>query len=694
MSGDPAPAALPTNRTGVTRFIAGDSYATIPVTGLVFQNQAPWTIEVWFSLDALVDTMTIFGKSGEFTLGTVGPSLTAYLQGQFAPLISDPVLVTGLPYYACAVYDGQTMSLYLNGALVAQSSVAANPRATANPIALGSGNPPTPGSGFYGEIQGLRLWSQAMNPEILTNYQFSDFDASTPNLLTQLDFTVSPPADSSSAGVVPVLGAHAVYVPFVPAVTLSVNSFCDTYNDGSVNPGGSSTPFSIGAWIRPSLANADGPMFVFANGVEESNSGATLFVTQAGNVQFQVGNSPVLSSQATLSDGAWAYVVATWSANTGTLYINGASDASASNMTLAGTMANGEPLIGAIASIGSQLPISSFQGQVQSVCIWNVALSQAQVMQSKTQGPRLDDTTCTAFYDLSRPPVQNQITLNPVGLVSGAAVAPSALGTSSAALFEASVPRSSGAPPAAPGPGEAAFFEQHERLFESFMDGFDLTDAQRSYFQSLFATRLREGHRDVLNGTHPALLNCRIDPLPDGRARVVQIAPDGTEVELFVGDLDACTLWCIQLIAAIVAALWAAFGFTVSAQSYMQGGAQAFLGTRIGGMGTFLPRLAQLFQNGVTAQSIRAAIALFHEYQLLMPLVTLSYQTVLATLSWWTILSLGVRVLLLMSPSAPLELLWLVAQLAYSVAAVQTAYTTGRPANCPPSRGLAVQAAG
>ncbi|HEX8527664.1 LamG domain-containing protein [Allosphingosinicella sp.] len=684
MSGDPVPAALPANNTGVTRFVAGNAYATIPITGLTFQNQAPWTIEAWFSLDALVDNMTIFGKTGEFTLGTAGSSLTAFVQGQFAPLVSDPLLVTGLPYYACVIYDGQTMSLFLNGALVAQSSVAANPAATSNPLALGSGNPPVLGNGFYGEIQGLRLWNAAMNPQIITNYQFSHFPASTTNLLTQLDFTTTPPTDSSGAGIVPVLGASAVYVPFVPAVTMAVNSFCDTYNDASVNPGGSATPFSVAAWICPSLANLSGPMFVFANGVQESNSGATLAVNASGRIEFQVGDSPILTSTAVLADGNWAYVAATWSGGNGALYINAIADNSATNMALAGTLAAGEPMIGAIASVGAKLPISSFQGQIQSVCVWSTALTPAQVHQYMTMSPQLDPN-CVAFYDLSRPPVQNQITLNPVGLVSGAAVAPTGIQASAASVFSELRPHLTQALPPAPSApiGSTEFFAEHESLFDTFMTGFDITEAQRSYFAGLFATRLREGHRDVLNGTHPALLNCRIESLSGGGSRLVHIAADGTEIELFRGDVDPCAMWFAQLVIAVVCALQAAYGLAVSAQTFFQQGAGAFLGTRVL---PIMPRLAAIFQGGVTPQAIWAAILLLNKYQLLMPLLTLSYQTVLAALSWWTILSLGVRVLLVMSPSAPLEILWLVAQLAYSIVAVQTAYTTGRPDNCPPAR--------
>jgi hypothetical protein len=226
---------LPPNHTGVTRFTTSTGAATFATCPISFQNNSAWTIELWCSLDALVDFMPMVSKGTEFTLGSKGATLYAALGGQTVPLQSQPVLATGVPYYVAVAYDGLTMSLYLNGALAAQATTNANPPLMSTPLSVGSG--------FYGEVQELRLWTAAMNSTYLGNNQFNAFPSGTSNLAAQVDFTVTPPADTSGNGVVPTLNANAVYVRFVPAATLATTSFCDPYNDEAVNPAGSQQPF-------------------------------------------------------------------------------------------------------------------------------------------------------------------------------------------------------------------------------------------------------------------------------------------------------------------------------------------------------------------------------------------------------------------------------------------------------------------
>ena len=661
---------LPPNHTGVTRFTTSAGAATFATSPISFQNNAPWTIELWCSLDALVDLMPMVSKGAEFTLASKGATLYAALGGQTAPLQSQSLLATSTPYYICVVYDGATMSLYLDGALAAQATTNANPPVSSTPLTIGNG--------FYGEIQGLRLWTQAMNANILGQNQFNDFPINTANLAAQVDFTVSPPVDSSGHNLVPTLNANAVYVPFVPAGALITNSFCDPYNDGAVNPGGAQQPFSITAWVCPDVNGK--LMYVFTNGVEESNSGVTLGIDGAGKLLFQVGDSAVLSSQATLADGVWVFVAATWSSPNGVLYINANQDSSSSAMTLAGSLASGEPLVGAIASVGAQLPINSFDGQVQSVCVWNIALTAQQVATYLTASPQTDPN-CVAYYDLSQAPAQNQISFNPLGLVAGAALAPTPV-YSGQQLLARHPTAFATLTPAKPLPpvDSQAFLAESEAEFATFMDGFALTDAQRAFFRDLYATRLREGQRDLLAGVTADMARVRIDARPQGGSRMIYVHPDGAEEILYDGVFDACTLWCIELIVAIVGALWLALGLAYNYSSFLKGMTN-FFGTRINAIG-IMPQLTALFRNGVSSKAIYAALKLLHEYSLLTSIAKLSYQLIFSSLSWWTILSLGMRIVLLMSPTAALEILWLIAQLAYSIYSINQILGQ-RPPNCP-----------
>ncbi|KVO02068.1 hypothetical protein WK59_06575 [Burkholderia ubonensis] len=673
---------LPPNHTGVTRFKASDGVCTLATVPLSFQNRAPWSIEVWFSLDALVDFMPLVGKNNEFTLATKGRTLYAAFANQLTPLQSAAVLETATPYYVSVIYDGQNMTLNLNGVVLAQATANVNPPASGNPLQIGGG--------FYGEIQGFRCWNYAVNVNTLSDNQWTDFPSGSRGLLAQVDFTVWPPLDSSGNGIMPSFSGSVAFAPFVPSVVLETSAFSDPYNDNLVNPGGDQTPFSVSAWICPYPIGD--LMYIFTNGVAESNSGMTLAVNAAGNVEFQVGNGPTLTSESVLQNGAWVNIAVTWSNNVGTLYINGTQDSTATNMGLAGMLAAGEPLIGAIASIGAQLPIASFQGFVQNVGVWKIALTAQQVTQYMTSSPQLDPN-CLAAYDLSASPAQNLVSLNPTGLVAGAALLPTPVGVSSYVPFQRPLARP--APLALalhagqnlPGAtlattlGGTAFLQQQVQDFDKFLGALPLSADQRAAFKSQFDAKLRQGQTDFLAGKLQNHMQCRIDALPNGVNRLVHLAADGEHI-VYEGTLSQCTLWCIQLVAAIVGALFTALGFALNYSKWLNG-FTTFLGTRINSVG-IMPQLAALFNNGVTSTGIYQAIKLLQEYSLLVPLAKLSWGLLSSAVSWWTILSVGIRILLIVSPAAPLEIAWFVAQLAYSIYSIAQIISQ-KPAGCPGS---------
>jgi hypothetical protein len=586
------------------------------------------------------------------------------------------------------IYDGVNMTLSLDGAQMDQTSVPSSPAASGNPLVIGGG--------FYGSIQGFRAWSGAVNVNVLSDNQWTDFPSGTAGLLTQLDFTVSPPADSSGQQITPAFAGSFSYVPFVPCGVFETSAFADTYNDGLVNPGGSASPFSINAWVCPQSLGS--PMYIFTNGVAESSSGVTLGVNAAGNVELQAGASPVLTSQAVLTAGTWVNIAATWSDNVGTLYVNGVQDNSASNMTLGSTLATGEPLVGAIASVGAKLPISSFQGFIQNVNVWNIALTAAQVAQYMTSSLQSvpnpqSDPNCVGAYDFSGPPAQNLVSLNPTGLVAGAALVSCPVTMNAVLAFQQVVSRPaslSSAPhagqPIPSGPqavtlSSMGFLQQQLRDFDGFLGTMPLSALQRATFRAQFEAKLRQGQMDFVSGRLKNHLQCRIDQLPNGVNRLVHLAADGEHV-VYEGALSDCQLWCIQLVAAVLAALYTAFGFALNYSKWLNG-FTTFFGTRINSIG-IMPQLAALFRNGVSANNIQQAVQLLQEYSLLVPLAKLSWSLLSASVSWWTVLSVGMRILLIVSPAAPLEVAWFVAQLAYSIYAIQQV-VSARPGNCPGS---------
>jgi hypothetical protein len=115
-----------------------------------------------------------------------------------------------------------------------------------------------------------------------------------------------------------------------------------------------------------------------------------------------------------------------------------------------------------------------------------------------------------------------------------------------------------------------------------------------------------------------------VDPaaLPIGVNRLVHLAADGEHI-VYEGVLSRCTLWCVQLVATVVSALFTTFGFALNDTKWLTG-FTTFLGTRINSV-AIMSQLAALFNNGITATGIYQAVKLLQEDSLLVPLARLSW---------------------------------------------------------------------
>jgi hypothetical protein len=136
--------------------------------------------------------------------------------------------------------------------------------------------------------------------------------------------------------------------------------------------------------------------------------------------------------------------------------------------------------------------------------------------------------------------------------------------------------------------------------------------------------------------------------------------------------MSACTSAVIALIVTLLGAFVTAFGFIFNSTSFATG-LTTFLGTRINSIG-LTTQLIAVFNGTITVTSIYKALLLLHEFSLLLPLAKLSWQLLSSSLSWWSVVSLGVRILLIFSPAAGAELAWYVAQLAYSLYSVMASF--------------------
>jgi hypothetical protein len=675
---------LPDNYDSVTNFQSGAGSFTLGTLPAFLQSPQGWSIEIWVYLDALVDQMQLISKPGEFQLWTQNGSLCAALANQSVILNIPNALQEHTWYFISLVCDGATLTIYLNAVLQGQVPVpSGGPTPTGNNWQIGGG--------FYGQISSCRYWTAPLQTQQISNNQWTDYAADTTNLAAQFDFTQNPPLDTSgnNISITPSATGNS-FITAVPGVLFDGSGFCDPYNDESINPAGSNTDFSAIGWLCPlyypddtlNTDPVDNNMMILSNGPAESNAGFTLSVNATGNVVFQIGISPALVSNQSLQLNTWYNVAVTWAADTttGTIFINGTQDSTASNMQLKATQQQGSLMIGAIASEVALLPVSNFQGYIQDISIWNSALTAAQIS-SYMNGDQQDTTGCLAYYDLSTVPSQNLITLNPVGLVSGAVLSnqetTSSINPASGSTTRKRVTVDD--PPHAGTPTDTLPFSIDPKFlsddfkqamlddFEKFTGKIQLPNEQQAALTALFQSNLEQAITDIQQGNYKNAFYITVEEGGNGIRRL-RLHAEGTSEIVYEAQMSACTSAVIALIVTLLGAFVTAFGFIFNSTSFATG-LTTFLGTRINSIG-LTTQLIAVFNGTITVTSIYKALLLLHEFSLLLPLAKLSWQLLSSSLSWWSVVSLGVRIILIFSPAAGAELAWYVAQLAYSLYSV------------------------
>lgn len=684
----------PRESTFVTDFSASSGKVTCTnLPRISFQGTSQWTFEAWLYLDALVDQMELIGRPSEFVLATRGSRIYAARTNQVAPLLSDPLLESHTWYHVAVSFDGLTMALYVNG--VQRNSLTVSDSGVAN-----KGAPMTIGGGFYGQLDSVRLWSALVGPGALYGNQYLDYPSRTSGLEAQIDFAMLEPKDTSGNNVPVTLSKQGVGCrTFVPAGEMQ-GSFADPYNDSAVNPGGRAQDFSVMACICPSSIGQRGA--IFSNGPIAGSAGMSLQLLESGKVQFQVGSSTPVVSSKVLEPNEWQNVACTWqqSSKTGTLYIDGQADGTPAAMTTDGSMTEGEPLIGGGAYDGESLPSLGFWGYIQSASVWSHALSQAQVQQYMTDDPVLDQK-CVADYDLLGSLANNNVTLNPVGMVGSASLTvvesltsttspttPTSTSTStpevmppprtrSRPLLATHAPRgiapSNVAPEMLSAAARAAMVKDYRELIGEQLG---IVGDQQAQLAAGLEQKLARLYEELLEGTHRIPFEVDIEQW-DGVSIMTLRTEDGSTV-VYEGLADAaCVLWTATLIAQVGMSIFTVYGFTINVNQYVSGLTnllQQPLQTI--GLGR---QLVAVFSSGVTPTSIWLALKLLREYKLLGSIVSVAWQGLSASI--WTYLALAGRIALLFSPWAPLEAAIFIAELYVATAAI-IAQWNKRPAGC------------
>ncbi|NIG56180.1 LamG domain-containing protein [Chitinophaga sp. Cy-1792] len=649
---------MPVNQNSTSNFVSGQGYYSCGTMPSFLQNR--WTIEIWCYLDALVDEMTLVSKQGEFTLTTQNTNIAAAFAGNGPTITATNVLQEHTWYLVSISFDGSAMTIYLNGVRLIQASGLTPPAATDNNWVIGGD--------FYGQIDTCRLWSTVLTPYQISNNQWTNYPAATSYLEAQFDMSVMPAQDTSGNNVsITPAGNGIEFNTLVPAVSFNGTAFCDPYDDQNIIPSGT-TDFSVMATINPQYLPeppyntnaADDNMIIISNGTDVSPDGFILSVNAAGNVVFQLGNATPLISNTMLNADTWYHLAAIWTADTQTadIYINGIFDSSVANLPAPGMQ--GAVLIGAIDSVAADMAISGFQGYIQYVSLWNEAISESQILADIQNGPQFSAmTNCLAYYDLSALPAQNLITLNPVGLVSGASYAmQQSIGTisNSGAL--------SAVHPVTEPSTEGKIMDAS--LVQAVMEDFELFAIKRGIQGDRLDAMKSLAISNLQSSSSTNAMRFSIETGDNAMKRLRLHHADGQSEIVYEAQISDCTMALIMLITQLIGGLVTAFGLVYESSSFAKG-MTSYLGSRINTIGLG-PQLTAIFSGGtVSITKIFNALKLLREYSLLVPLAKFSWQLLSNSLSWWTVISLGARIVLIFSPAGPAEAVWFAAQLAKSL---------------------------
>ncbi|MEQ9572827.1 MAG: LamG domain-containing protein, partial [Nitratireductor sp.] len=154
----------PPAEQSVTLSLNAEAYVNLGTDiGIDFTNRSAFTIEGWFKFNGLCPDSTLYEKPGQISFKTRGQKVSASFVGQPMPLETDDILNTETDFHVAVTYDGQTLSLYVNGLLRVQSSFSFTPPpANQNPAVIGRD--------LQAYCHYVRLWSVArQQDEIYAN---------------------------------------------------------------------------------------------------------------------------------------------------------------------------------------------------------------------------------------------------------------------------------------------------------------------------------------------------------------------------------------------------------------------------------------------------------------------------------------------------------------------------------------------
>ncbi len=309
----------------------------------------------------------------EISTGTSGSGINVY---------STSTIISGNWYFVSAVYNGQTLKIYVNGKEEGVTNTTLTIGVSNRKIYFGNLDSGNHSSNWYkGNIDEARIYNRALSPaEVRALYDYA------PGPVAHWSFDEGSglsAADKSGNGNTGTL-ASAPATPAWSAGKYGKGLNFDGVDDyvEKSNPGADvSGPITTEAWVK--LVPGNDIQTIISRGDRGGGTGYYLGIRSSGVIYLYLNGvkQSYVSSSITFTDGVWHHIAATWNNPTFTYYVDGkvaGTDSASGTITYPDT-----PYLRLGYRTDSFYPL---KGYLDDVRIYNYARTQKQIVQDMNAG--------------------------------------------------------------------------------------------------------------------------------------------------------------------------------------------------------------------------------------------------------------------------------------------------------------------
>ncbi len=604
---------------------------------LNFTGQSSFTIEGWVYPTAFNAPQSVFTR---LIPPGVGYGLWLQVDGTIVgqrmldSVKSSTPLTVNTWHHVAVTYDGQNLTVYLDGVQAAQA-----PSASVIPdlstVGAFVGN-----SGFNAFFQGMISDVEVYNVARTAAQIFEDTviwdgpDDAT--LVAYYDFSGLPCAERSGNALPMAFQGPPYMVACVPGLILNGTGYVDCGNSPDLSLGGN-VPYTIEGWFSGQTQPPDG---VLISKFQESVQAEYAVWVAPPPLQSYRNVGPwAATAPGQMVSNEYYHFATTYDGSILRVYINGNLQ---SAQTIGGqpSFPNLHTLIGAYYDVNGNIK-RNFNGQIQNIRMWKVALSQADIRQWIYNDPVADPDLIANFDFTTNPPTDttgnHTLTLQG-GAQTGFVTIPidpsSALGQVGCLMpqvHEDLAPEGSTVIPtqtcAYVAPQPLPFSTEHLDLLRKDLAGW----VEGPHSRGLTHEQMEHAFAEAATLYHAnPKLNSVTSRVENGFVILTHHTSRG-DVEIFrapEGSIDPCTLWWMQFVYLLTVGFYQAIGLAPST-----GNIAGRIYEKISGNPVTMQAIATLLKNPITVTSAIGVMGVIWKQGLMWSLLKLIFTSA----GWWTL---------------------------------------------------------